>query len=113
MIRKRLLGDCPELADTYHHLGKVSQKEKALIFYGESVRINKSIGEKSALYKVALDMVRPKSLSKSRYPRNRDRSLNSHFISHLFPHTINRLSVQHHVHIFKLLWIVTTIACKV
>ena len=56
-----------ELADTYHHLGKVSQKEQALIFYGESVRINKKISEKSALYKVALDMVGqdrfPKALS--------------------------------------------------
>ena len=61
-IRKRLLGECADVADTYHKLGQtyngMSQDEKALIFYRESVRVNKKINDKDALYNVSLDMVR-------------------------------------------------------
>lgn len=61
-IRKSLLGDCSAVADTYHKLGDTyfqsEQHEKALIFFGESVRINKKLGEKNALYKASFDMVR-------------------------------------------------------
>jgi tetratricopeptide (TPR) repeat protein len=61
-IRKRLLGDCSDVAETYHYLGKtyseMSQNDKALIFYRESVRISKKISHYDALQKVLLDMVR-------------------------------------------------------
>ena len=61
-IRKKLLGDCADVADTYHKLGQayddMSQYEKALIFYRESVRINKKITDQDALADVSLDMVR-------------------------------------------------------
>ncbi|KAL7554747.1 hypothetical protein ACHAWF_018279 [Thalassiosira exigua] len=61
-IRKRLLGDSSDVADTYYHLGKangeMAEEEKALIFYKESVRINKKINEKAALYRVSLDMAK-------------------------------------------------------
>ena len=61
-IRKRLLGDCSDVAETYHNLGKtyneMSHNDKALIFYRESVRINKKISNHDALRKVSWDMVR-------------------------------------------------------
>ena len=72
-IRKRLLGDSPEVADTYHKLGKtydeMSQTEKALIFYRESVRINKkgSDSKRDSLYTVSLDMVRQSTFSSYRF----------------------------------------------
>jgi tetratricopeptide (TPR) repeat protein len=64
-IRKRLLGDCSDVAETYHYLGKtysdMSQNDKALIFYRESVRINKKNSQHDALQKVSLDMVNKKA----------------------------------------------------
>lgn len=59
-IRKRLFDDCVVVAETYHNIGKVynkmSQGEKALIFFRESLRINKKV-RNEALYQVSLDMV--------------------------------------------------------
>lgn len=61
-IRKQLFDDCSVVAETYHNLGRayseMSQGEKGLIFYRESVRINKKIKHEDALIKVSLDMVR-------------------------------------------------------
>ncbi len=71
-IRKRLLGDCSDVAQTYHNLGKVysemSQNDKALIFYRESVRINKKISNHDALRKVSWDMVSQLNLITSTNP---------------------------------------------
>ncbi|KAL3792663.1 hypothetical protein HJC23_009391 [Cyclotella cryptica] len=57
--RRKLLGDCPTVADTYHQLAnsyaEMKHLEKALIFYKESVRILKKLGEKNSLYTVSLD----------------------------------------------------------
>ena len=59
-IRKRLLGDCSEVAETSYYLGKtyseLFQDEKALIFYREASRINKKISDNDALYEVSLEM---------------------------------------------------------
>lgn len=60
-IRRRLLGDCSDVAETYHNLAKtyseMTQHDKALIFYRESVRIyKKSISTRDAFHKVSMDM---------------------------------------------------------
>lgn len=59
-MRKQLSNDSTDVADTYHYLGKthdqLNEREKALIFFKESVRINKANGDKHALYKASLDM---------------------------------------------------------
>jgi hypothetical protein len=60
-IRKRVFGDCSEVAATYHKLAnthvQLKQLEKALIFFKESIRIIKKVGEKNDLYTVSFDMV--------------------------------------------------------
>jgi len=59
-LRKQLAKDSLDVADTYHHLGMVhdqlKEREKALIFFKESVHIYKSNNNKTSLYRVSLDM---------------------------------------------------------
>lgn len=60
-IRRRLLGDCSDVAETYHNLAKtcseMTQHDKALIFYRESVRIyKKNVFTRDAFNKVSMDM---------------------------------------------------------
>ena len=62
-IGKSLLGDCKQVADTYHQLGKayheMNQSEKALILYKECVRINKKAeGATDSLYKASLSLAK-------------------------------------------------------
>lgn len=61
-IGKSLLGDCRQVADTYHQLGKayheMDQSEKALILYKECVRINKAEGATDSLYRASLSLAK-------------------------------------------------------
>ena len=58
-IRKRLLGDCSDVADTSYYLGKTHQEifqdEKALIFYYDAVRIKKKVSHDESLCKVLME----------------------------------------------------------
>ena len=61
-IRKSLLGDCSQVAETYYQLGKayheLHQSEKALILYKECVRINKAEGVTDSLYRASLSLAK-------------------------------------------------------